>query len=70
MRLEAQKYLHDIQLAADRIERFCSGRTFKLVRSEVHHDCQLPELAAGDLLAAIRLEGEPEEAMTEFVPDH
>jgi uncharacterized protein with HEPN domain len=28
MRLEAQKYLHDIQLAADRIERFCSGRTF------------------------------------------
>lgn len=28
MRLEAQKYLHDIQLAADRIERFCSGRSF------------------------------------------
>ena len=28
MRLEARKYLHDIQLAADRIGRFCGGRTF------------------------------------------
>ena len=28
MRLEARKYLHDIQLAADRIGRFCGGKTF------------------------------------------
>ena len=28
MRLETKKYLHDIQLAADRIERFCNGKTF------------------------------------------
>ena len=29
MRLEARKYLVDIQLAADRIERFCSGKRFE-----------------------------------------
>ena len=28
MRPEARKYLHDIQLAADRVERFCAGKTF------------------------------------------
>ena len=41
----------------------------KFVRSEVHHGRQLSELATGDFLAAIRLEGETEEAMVEFVPD-
>jgi hypothetical protein len=41
----------------------------KVVRSEVHHGCQLLELGTGDLLAAICLEGEPEVAMVEFVPD-
>jgi uncharacterized protein with HEPN domain len=29
MRLEARKYLLDIQLSADRIERFCSGKQFE-----------------------------------------
>ena len=29
MRLEARKYLVDTQLAADRIERFCSGKQFE-----------------------------------------
>ena len=29
MRLEARKYLVDIQLAADRIERFCGGKRFE-----------------------------------------
>lgn len=28
MRLEARKYLVDIQIAADRIDRFCGGKTF------------------------------------------
>jgi uncharacterized protein with HEPN domain len=28
MRLEARKYLADIQLAADRISRFCDGKQF------------------------------------------
>lgn len=28
MRLEAQKYLHDIQVAAGRIARFCKDKTF------------------------------------------
>jgi len=28
MRPEARKYLYDMQLAADRVERFCSGKTF------------------------------------------
>jgi len=28
MRLEARKYLADVQLAADRIARFCEGRNF------------------------------------------
>ena len=41
----------------------------KFVRREVDHGCQLPELATGDLVAAIRLEGKPKEAMTEFVSD-
>lgn len=29
MRLEARKYLVDVQLAADRIERFCGGKRFE-----------------------------------------
>jgi uncharacterized protein with HEPN domain len=29
MRLEARKYLLDIQVATDRIERFCSGKRFE-----------------------------------------
>jgi len=29
MRLEARKYLLDIQLASDRIERFCGGKRFE-----------------------------------------
>ena len=29
MRLEARKYLVDIQLAADRIDRFCIGKRFE-----------------------------------------
>ena len=29
MRLEAKKYLLDIQVAAERVERFCRSKTFK-----------------------------------------
>ena len=29
MRLETKKYLLDIQVAAERVERFCRGKTFK-----------------------------------------
>ena len=29
MRLEAKKYLLDIQVAAERLERFCRGKTFE-----------------------------------------
>lgn len=29
MRLEARKYLHDVQIAADRIARFCAGKSFE-----------------------------------------
>jgi uncharacterized protein with HEPN domain len=29
MQLEAQKYLFDIQQAADRISRFCEGKKFE-----------------------------------------
>ena len=34
MRLEAQKYLFDIQQAADRIARFCEGRKFEDYRGD------------------------------------
>jgi uncharacterized protein with HEPN domain len=34
MRLEAQKYLFDIRRAADRIARFCEGRTFDSYRND------------------------------------
>ncbi len=34
MRLESQKYLFDIQQAADRIARFCEGKKFEDYRSD------------------------------------
>lgn len=34
MRLEARKYLFDIQQAADRIAQFCEGKTFEDYRSD------------------------------------
>jgi len=34
MRLEASKYLFDIRLAADRIARFCAGKSFDDYRSD------------------------------------
>ena len=34
MRLEARKYLFDIQLAADSIAVFCAGKSFEQYRSE------------------------------------
>ena len=34
MRLEAQKYLFDIQQAANRIARFCEGKKFEDYRSD------------------------------------
>jgi uncharacterized protein with HEPN domain len=34
MRLEARKYLFDIQQAADRVARFCEGKKFEDYRSD------------------------------------
>jgi len=34
MQLEAQKYLFDIRHAADRIARFCAGKTFESYRND------------------------------------
>jgi uncharacterized protein with HEPN domain len=34
MRLEARKYLFDIQLAADSIAAFCAGKNFEQYRSD------------------------------------
>jgi uncharacterized protein with HEPN domain len=34
MRLEARKYLFDIQLAADSIAAFCTGKNFEQYRSD------------------------------------
>ena len=47
MRLEAQKYLFDIQQAADRIARFCDGKQFgdyrddELLRSAVERQFEI-----------------------------
>lgn len=49
MRLEARKYLFDIQQAADRIARFCEGKRFddyrgdELLRSAVERQPDLAE---------------------------
>jgi uncharacterized protein with HEPN domain len=34
MRLEAQKYLFDIRQAAERVARFCDGKTFENYRND------------------------------------
>lgn len=34
MRLEARKYLFDIQQAADSIRRFCAGKTFEQYQAD------------------------------------
>jgi len=41
MRLEARKYLRDIQVAAERIERFTRGNGFEMLRSPVERSSAL-----------------------------
>ena len=69
MRLEARKYLHDIQLAAERIERFCSSKTFaqyqadEMFRSAVERQFGIIGEAPSRLA-----KDDPEVAAT--IPDH
>lgn len=68
MRLEAQKYLHDIQRAAERIERFRSSKTFaqyladEVLRSAVERQLGI----VGEALAKLAKE-DPEVAAA--IPD-
>ncbi len=69
MRPEAQKYLTDIQVAADRIDRFCSGRQFEqyladeMLRSAVERQFGI----IGEALARLAKE---EPVLAASVPDH
>lgn len=69
MQLEAQKYLHDIQLAAERIGRFCSGRTFaqylgdEILRSAVERQLGI----IGEVLSRLAKE-DPDVAVS--IPDY
>jgi uncharacterized protein with HEPN domain len=68
MRLEARKYLHDIQVASDRIARFCDGKNFEqyvaddLLRSAVERQFGI----IGEALSRLAKE-EPEAAAV--IPD-
>ena len=69
MRLEAQKYLHDIQRAADRVDRFCTGKTFaqyladEILRSAVERQLGI----IGEALSRLAKE-DPEVAAA--IPDY
>lgn len=69
MRPEAQKYLADIQIAADRIARFCAGRQFEqyladeMLRSAVERQFGI----IGEALAKL---AKADPATAASVPDH
>lgn len=69
MRPEAQKYLTDIQVAADRIARFCAGKQFEqyladeMLRSAVERQFGI----IGEALARL---AKVDPAMAAGVPDH
>ena len=69
MRLEARKYLLDIQIAADRIDRFCKDRNFEqyladeMLRSAVERQFGI----IGEALSRLARD-DPEVAAA--VPDH
>ena len=69
MRLEARKYLLDIQLAADRIDRFCSAKRFEqyladeMLRSAVERQFGI----IGEALSRLAKD-DPEVAAA--IPDH
>jgi len=69
MRLEAWKYLHDMQLAADRIERFCNGKTFaqyladEMLRAAVERQFEI----IGEALSRLAKD-DPDVAAA--IPDH
>ena len=69
MRLEARKYLLDIQLAADRVDRFSKGKTFaqyladEMLRAAVERQFGI----IGEALSRLARD-EPEVAAS--IPDH
>lgn len=69
MRLEARKYLHDIELAADRIARYCSGKSFEqylqdeILRSAVERQFGI----VGEALSRLAKE---DPAIAAGIPDH
>ena len=69
MRLEARKYLLDMQIAADRIARFCAGKSFdnyladEMVRSAVERQFEI----IGEALARLAKD-DPEVAAV--IPDY
>ena len=69
MRPEARKYLTDIQIAADRIERFCAGKRFEqyledeMLRSAVERQFGI----IGEALSRLAKE---DAAMAAGIPDH
>ena len=69
MRLEARKYLLDIQIATDRIERFCGGRSFEqyladeMLRSAVERQFEI----VGEALSRLAKDDAPVAAA---IPDH
>jgi uncharacterized protein with HEPN domain len=70
MRLEARKYLSDIQVALDRIERFTRGRTFQqyleneMLRSAVERQFGI----VGEALSRLERDS-PEVAAQRLSPD-
>jgi uncharacterized protein with HEPN domain len=69
MRLEARKYLHDVQTAADRVARFCAGRSFEnylsdeMLRSAVERQFEI----IGEALSRLAKD-DPQVAAA--IPDH
>lgn len=69
MRLEARKYLHDVQIAADRIARFCTGKSFEnyladeMPRSAVERQFEI----VGEALSQLA-KNDPQVAAA--IPDH
>lgn len=69
MRLEARKYLFDIQRAADRIARFCEGKRFEhyrvdeLLRSAVERQFEI----IGEALSRL---AKDDPGVAEKIPDH
>ena len=69
MRLEAQKYLFDVKQAAERIARFCAGKTFadyqgdELLRSAVERQFEI----MGEALSQLARSDPP---LVEQIKDH